>query len=160
MPLFEAYGMSETAGAFTVNGIGQYKLGTVGVKLPGTLLSINNPDKNGDGEICFYARSNFMGYLKNDEETLNTYKNGYLHSGDLGTVDKLGFLRITGRIKEILITAGGENVAPVLIENKLNEVLNDIISYTIVIGDQKKFLTALFTLKSEINEGLPTKRLA
>lgn len=136
-------------------------MGTVGVKLPGTVLSINNPDKSGDGEICFFGRCNFMGYLKNEEETLNTLdKTGLLHTGDLGVIDKLGFLKITGRIKEILITSAGENIAPVLIENNLNEVLNKVVSYAIVIGDQRKFLSVLFTLKSELNDGVPSNRLA
>jgi len=161
MPLFEAYGMSETCGAITVNIIGNYKLGTVGIKLPNTIININNPDMNGDGEICFSGRTNFMGYLKNEEETKSTYdNNGLLHSGDLGTIDKSGFLKITGRIKELLITAGGENIAPVLIEDVLNEALKEIVSYSIVIGDGKKYLSAIFTLKSEMSDGLPTKRLA
>ena len=85
-------------------------------------IKIHNPDKDGNGEICFRGRHIFMGYYKNEQATSETIdKDGFLHSGDIGKLDKRGNLEITGRIKELLITAGGENVAPVLIENQVKE---------------------------------------
>ena len=88
-----------------------------------------------------------MGYFKNEEETRSTIDNkGFVHSGDVGKIDIEGNLTITGRIKELLITAGGENVAPVLIENQVNTVL-PIFSSVVVIGDKRKYLAALLCLK-------------
>lgn len=93
-----------------------------------------------------------MGYYKNEEATMKTIDEyGYLHSGDLGRLDERGNLSITGRLKELLITAGGENVAPVLIENEIKEELK-FISNAMVVGDNKKFLTVLLTLKHELNK--------
>lgn len=90
-----------------------------------------------------------MGYFKNEEQTKNTIDNrGFVHSGDVGKVDFDGNLTITGRIKELIITAGGENVAPVLIENQIHTAL-PIFSQAVVIGDKRKFLTILFCLKQK-----------
>jgi len=90
----------------------------------GTEMKIDNPDSEGIGEICMKGRNRFMGYFKNDEATIKTIDpQGFLHSGDLGIISKGGELVIKGRIKELIITAGGENISPVLIENELNECL-------------------------------------
>ncbi len=112
-------------------------------------MMIFRPDKDGNGEICYKGRNRFMGYYKNDQSTRETIdKDGYLHSGDVGKLDKLGNLQITGRIKELIITAGGENVAPVLIENEIKEEIK-ILSNCIVIGDNRRFLSIILTLKYE-----------
>lgn len=90
-----------------------------------------------------------MGYLKNEEETRRTFDSeGYIRSGDLGYLDDDGFLHITGRIKEIIITAGGENIAPLPIEDKLKE-LCPLLSNVMIVGDGRKFLSAILTLKVE-----------
>ena len=95
-----------------------YKLQTAGVPAPGTDLKIINADENGEGEICMRGRNLMMGYLKNEEETAKAFDAaGYLLSGDLGKLDEDGHLIITGRIKELIISAGGENIAPVPIES-------------------------------------------
>ena len=87
-----------------------------GVVLPGLQLCINNPDAEGNGEICLRGRNVFMGYFKNEKETKDTIdQKGFVHSGDVGYLNQNKVLSITGRIKELIITAGGENVAPVLI---------------------------------------------
>jgi len=91
-----------------------------------------------------------MGYYKNEEATRKTIDElGYLHSGDIGKLDKYGNLSITGRLKELIITAGGENVAPVLLENEIKEELK-FISNAVVIGDDKKYLSVLLTFKHEM----------
>ena len=118
MPLFNLYGMSETTGAFTLHTFNPFNLDSCGYTLPGCDLRIDNPYEKGEGEICMRGRNIMMGYLKNPKATKDTLDpNGYLKSGDKGRVDEQGFLRITGRIKELIITAGGENIAPVPVED-------------------------------------------
>lgn len=118
IPLFNIYGMSETTGAATINSIENFRLDTVGHALAGTDLLIYNPDENGEGEICMRGRNTMMGYLKNEKATMETIDAlGFVHSGDRGRLEKDGHLKITGRIKELIITAGGENIAPVPIED-------------------------------------------
>lgn len=120
---------------------------STGAGLSGTNLMIAQPNKEGNGEICYRGRNRFMGYFKNEEATRTTIdERGFLHSGDVGRLDKQGNLTITGRIKELIITAGGENVAPVLIENLLKENL-PFLSNAVVIGEKRKYLTVLVTLK-------------
>ena len=118
MILLNLYGMSETTGAFTVQTTGKFDFTVAGWALDGCDLMIANPDENGEGEICMRGRNIMMGYLKNEEATRSTIDNqGYVHSGDKGKVNAEGFLQITGRIKELIITAGGENIAPVPVED-------------------------------------------
>ena len=101
-----------------------------------------------------------MGYINKKEKTNLVIDNdGYYHSGDIGYMDKDGYLTITGRIKEILITKGGENIAPVLIENNIKKELNDIISNVVVIGDNQKYLTCLITLKVFIDDCIVTRNI-
>ena len=110
--------MSETTGATTINSFDNFRLDTAGTALPGTDLLIYNPDEHGEGEICMRGRNTMMGYLKDEKGTTETIDGvGYVHSGDRGIVDKDGHIKITGRIKELIITAGGENIAPVPIED-------------------------------------------
>ena len=118
MILLNLYGMSETTGAFTVQTTGKFDFTVAGWAMDGCDLMIANPDENGEGEICMRGRNIMMGYLKNEEATRSTIDNqGYVHSGDKGKVNAEGFLQITGRIKELIITAGGENIAPVPVED-------------------------------------------
>lgn len=161
--LINTYGMSENAGPQTFyspsTGTAP-SLKSAGLAIPGTTFWIANPDRDQNGEICFRGRNRFMGYLKDDENTRKTIDDrGYLHSGDLGHVDKDGHLYITGRIKELLVTAGGENVAPILIENEVRNALPEL-SQCIVIGDNRKYLAILLTLKHvQEKVGFPGKDL-
>lgn len=151
IPIMEVYGMSENTGPQTVSVPGQHKTGSCGKPLPGVEMRIFEPDDEGNGEICFRGRHVCKGYLYNDEKTRETIDaDGWLHSGDIGRLDEDGFLYITGRIKEIIITAGGENVAPVPIENRLKEHC-PIVSNCMLIGDRRKFLSMLVALKSEVD---------
>jgi len=161
IPLMELYGMSESSGPHTINSPSKWRLLTVGPDMPGATTKLDQPDKDGNGEICMGGRHVFMGYLGNEEKTKETFdSDGWLHSGDVGKKDKDGFLMITGRIKELLITAGGENVAPVPIEDNVKEEL-PCVSNCMLIGDKKKFLTLLITLKTEVHPetAVPTNKL-
>lgn len=160
MPLFELYGMSESSGPHSVSFPGSVKMGCVGRTMPGVETWIAHPDAKTQGEICMRGRHVFMGYMKDKISTNNTIdQEGWLHSGDLGVVDKDGFIKITGRIKELIITAGGENIPPVLIEDSLKAEV-PAISNTMLIGDKRKFLACLITLKTEPDAtGNPTDKL-
>lgn len=150
MPPIGVYGMTEVSGIATMYSYKHSKAFTSGFPLPGVQFKIDNPDKEGIGEICMKGRSCFLGYYKNEKATSEVYdSDGYVHSGDLGVI-KDGFLEITGRIKELIITAGGENIPPVVIENTFKEVC-PIISNVMVVGDNKNYLTALITLKVNAN---------
>eukprot|EP00161_Ancyromonas_sigmoides_P011089 TRINITY_DN279_c1_g1_i1.p1 TRINITY_DN279_c1_g1~~TRINITY_DN279_c1_g1_i1.p1 ORF type:complete len:676 (-),score=316.18 TRINITY_DN279_c1_g1_i1:91-2007(-) len=159
MTIFELFGQSECTGPQTVSRKGQNRTGSCGPSMHGTELVIRDPDSNGDGEICYRGRHIFMGYLHNPEATESTLdKDGWLHSGDIGHVDDDGFLFITGRLKELIITAGGENIPPVLIEDQIC-LATPFISNVMVIGDKRKFLSCVITLQVELDDGEPTDRL-
>lgn len=138
MFLVNIYGMSETAGPETFYSPFSNKppsLNSAGFAIPGAKFIIDRPDKDGNGEICYRGRNRFMGYYKdpvNTKKTIDAF--GNLHSGDVGHLDKYGHLFITGRLKELIITAGGENVAPILIENEIKTALPEI-SQAVVIGE-------------------------
>lgn len=133
--LFNVYGMSETTGAATINTFSNFKLDRCGMALPGVDVKIKNPDENGEGEILMRGRTMMMGYFKNEIATIETIdKDGYVMSGDRGRIDPEGFLQITGRIKELIITAGGENIAPVPIEDHF-KVLFNACSNIMVVGE-------------------------
>ncbi|XP_011693224.1 PREDICTED: very long-chain-fatty-acid--CoA ligase bubblegum [Wasmannia auropunctata] len=152
IPLLEAYGMSESGGAHTVYDYKEFGMDGVGRPLPGLYTKLDNIDENGEGEVCMGGRHVFMGYLNAPEKTAEAKdKNGWLHSGDLGKFDSKGILSITGRIKELIITSGGENVAPYNIEQSILSEL-PYLSNVMVIGDKRKYLTALVTLKSNMDE--------
>lgn len=144
--IYELFGMSETCAIITGSGPGTYKKGSVGKALIGQVKIAK------DGEILYYGKNNFCGYKDNFSATLETLdKSGWLHTGDIGTIDEEGFLFITGRKKELIITAGGENVAPVLIENEIKKY-GPNISQVVVIGDKRKYLTALITIPKNNRE--------
>jgi long-chain-fatty-acid--CoA ligase ACSBG len=148
MQITDMFGMSETGGPHTICVPEKNRIGSVGFLHQFNATKIINPDKFGEGEVCLFGRNLFMGYLNSAIKTHESMDiDGYLHSGDLGKIDSDGFVYITGRIKEIIITAGGENVAPVPIEEAIKEELADILSNCMVIGDKRKYLTILITLK-------------
>ncbi|KAG3116859.1 hypothetical protein PC129_g24848, partial [Phytophthora cactorum] len=114
----------------------------------------------GTDELIFSGRNVMMGYLKREQQTKDMIDEaGWLHSGDCGKIDEDGFMSISGRIKELLITAGGENIPPVIVEDTIKEEL-PLLSNVMVIDDRRKLLSALFTLRvTEDNEGQPTDTL-
>jgi long-chain-fatty-acid--CoA ligase ACSBG len=139
-----------------------FRLGSAGQNFLGVRTVIDNPDNEGNGEILMDGRHVFMGYLHMEEQTKETIDDkGRLHSGDIGRQDKDGFLYITGRIKELLITAGGENVPPIPIEDRLKSEL-PAVSNCMLIGDKRKFLSMLITMKTEVTEDTqePTSKLS
>lgn len=145
----------------TINTFQAFKLDKCGQALPGTDVKIANPDENGEGEILMRGRNIMMGYLKNEAATIETIdKDGFVMSGDRGKFDADGFLSITGRIKELIITAGGENIAPVPIEDNFKAIFA-ACSNIMVVGENQRFMAALITLKVEIDgkTGLPGKNL-
>lgn len=154
--VYEVFGQSECTGPHTSNFPGAWKKGSIGRTLPGTDTKIDSLTN----EFVYTGRHVFMGYLKMPDKTAETIdSDGWLHSGDVAAVDEHGFWRITGRIKELIITAGGENVAPVLIEDEIKKQL-PAISNVMVIGDKRKFLSCLITLRSEVSDdGLPLPKL-
>ncbi|KAL6465440.1 hypothetical protein MHYP_G00255730 [Metynnis hypsauchen] len=159
--LLEVYGMSESSGPHTMSCITCFQIMSCGKVIPGCKTKLDKPDADGIGEVCFWGRHIFMGYLNMPDKTEEALDSeGWLHSGDLGKHDKNGFLYIAGRIKELIITAGGENIPPVPIEDALKEEVS-IISNAMLVGDKKKFLSMLLTLKCQVNEnGEPTDKLS
>jgi long-chain acyl-CoA synthetase len=147
LPIREIYGQSEDTGPTSYNLAGKTKLGTVGPPLPGLEVRIAD-----DGEILIRGRNVFMGYYKEPEATAETLRDGWLCSGDLGAFDKDGFLTITGRKKEIIITAGGKNIAPKNIEAAIKQL--PLVGEAVVIGDRRKYLTALVTLDDAASKQL------
>nr|KAF6408820.1 acyl-CoA synthetase bubblegum family member 1 [Rousettus aegyptiacus] len=145
--LYSAYGLSESSGIQFLSGTSNYRLRSSGKLVPGCQVKLVNQDADGAGEICLWGRSIFMGYLNKEDKTCECIDaDGWLHTGDIGRLDADGFLYITGRIKELIITAGGENVSPVPIEDAVRKEL-PIINCAMLIGDQRKFLSMLLTLK-------------
>lgn len=159
--IFDAFGMSEVGGPHSICHNNAFGFDTIGAALPGMKTKIIEPDSNGCGEICLYGRHVFMGYAEEPVKTNETIdEDGWLHTGDIGYIDKKQMIHITGRLKELLITAGGENVAPVPIEQKVQTELPHV-SNVILIGDQKKFLSLLLTLKVDVHpeSGAPLDNL-
>ena len=142
IPIREVYGQSEGSGPTTFNAAHRTRFGSVGPAIPGCEVRIAE-----DGEICVRGPNVFLGYFKEPNATADTLIDGWLHSGDLGAFDADGFLTITGRKKDILITAGGKNIAPKNIEAALKQL--PLVGDAVVIGDRRKYLTALLTLDAE-----------
>ncbi|MBX3156978.1 MAG: long-chain fatty acid--CoA ligase [Deltaproteobacteria bacterium] len=147
LPIREIYGQSEDTGPTSFNLDGKTRLGTVGPPLPGLEVKIAD-----DGEILVRGRNVFLGYYKEPEATAEALRDGWLCSGDLGAFDRDGFLTITGRKKEIIITAGGKNIAPKNIEAALKE--SPLVGEAVVIGDRRKYLTVLITIEPAAGEKL------
>ncbi|MEA2440536.1 MAG: long-chain acyl-CoA synthetase [Thermoleophilaceae bacterium] len=139
VPIFEGYGMTETATAATSNLPDAFRFGSVGKPFPGVEVKIAE-----DGEVLLSGPNIFKEYYKNPDATAGTLIDGWLHTGDLGSLDDDGFLYITGRKKDIIITAGGKNITPANLENGLKQ--NRYISQAVVIGDRRPYLVALITL--------------
>ncbi len=152
--IHEVYGQSEDCGPTTFNQPhpGKRKPGTVGLPFPGVDVKIAD-----DGEILVRGPNVFTGYYKNPEATAETLSpDGWLHSGDIGSFDEDGFLRITDRKKDLIITAGGKNVAPQNIEKLLKAIPG--VGQAVVIGDQRKFLAALLTVDAEAGPAVAAER--
>ncbi|XP_075060767.1 long-chain-fatty-acid--CoA ligase ACSBG2 isoform X2 [Mixophyes fleayi] len=151
IPVYELYGMSESSGPHTISVSDAFRITSCGKVISGCKTKIYQPDSDRSGEVLFWGRHVFMGYLNMEDKTKESLdEEGWLHSGDIGKHDEHGFLFITGRIKELIITAGGENIPPVPIEDDMKEHI-PIISNAMVIGDKKKFLSMLLTLKCNVN---------
>lgn len=149
--LYAGYGLSESTGPHFMSSPYNYRLYSSGRVVPGCRVKLVNQDADGIGEICLWGRTIFMGYLNMEDKTHEAIDSeGWLHTGDMGRLDDDGFLYITGRLKELIITAGGENVPPVPIEEAVKMEL-PIISSAMLIGDQRKFLSMLLTLKCTLN---------
>lgn len=142
LTIYEGYGLTETSAAITVNRMDQLKVGTVGKLLPGNSMAIAN-----DGELLVRGAVVFSGYWRNQTATDEAIVNGWFHTGDLGSVDQDGFLSIVGRKKEIIVTAGGKNVAPAVLEDQLRA--HPLISQAMAVGDGKPFVAALIALDPE-----------
>jgi long-chain acyl-CoA synthetase len=140
--IYEVYGQSEGSGPTSINRVGATKFGSVGQVFPGCEIKLADDD-----EILLKGDNVFMGYYKNEEATSKDLVDGWLHSGDLGKFDEDGFLNIIGRKKEIMITAGGKNIAPKNIEAALKNL--EIVSEAVLIGEKRKFISALITLEEE-----------
>lgn len=153
--ILEGYGLTETTAASTVNRPTSIHIGTVGQPIPGASVRIAE-----DGELLIKGDHVFIGYWNNPDATAEAIdESGWFHSGDIGTIDDAGFVRITGRKKEILVTAGGKNVAPAVLEDRLKA--NWLISQCMVVGDGQPFIAALVTIDPEswpawlVQQGLP-----
>jgi long-subunit acyl-CoA synthetase (AMP-forming) len=143
LPICEVYGMSECTGPATASLPDRYHTGKAGFCLPGAELRIAE-----DGEVCMRGRHVFKGYFKDPQGTADALDaDGWLHSGDIGTVDADGFLQVTDRKKDLIITAGGENIAPALVEGYLKGI--PVVSQAVVIGDRQRYLSVLLTLNKE-----------
>ncbi|MCP4872934.1 MAG: long-chain fatty acid--CoA ligase [Proteobacteria bacterium] len=138
----EVYGQTECVGVCTFNPLDKPKYGTVGIPVEGQEIKIAE-----DGEILVKGDNVFMGYLKQPEATAETIVDGWLHTGDVGEFDAGGYVKITDRKKDIIVTAGGKNVSPQNIENRLKQYAG--MSQVVVVGDKRKFLSALVTLDEE-----------
>ncbi len=143
IPILEVYGLSECTGPATISSPSRYRTGAAGYPLEGTELAMAE-----DGEICIRGPHVFLGYYKDPEATAAAIDaDGWLHSGDIGELTDDGFLKVTDRKKEIIVTSGGKNVAPQPIEGQLKSIPG--VAQAVVIGDRRKFLTALITLEPE-----------
>ena len=142
LPIYEGYGLTETTAGATCNRPDAMKVGTVGRPIPGVSIRIAD-----DGEILMKGDNVFVGYYNNPDATKEALEGDWFHTGDIGELDKEGYLRITGRKKELIVTAGGKNVAPAVLEDRLRA--NPLISQCMVVGDQKPFIACLVTIDEE-----------
>ena len=140
--LIEGYGQTEGTGVTCVSRAGRVKFGAVGPPLTGTEIKIAE-----DGEILVKSPSVFKGYYNDPESTAEALKDGWLYSGDIGQIDEDGYLKITDRKKDIIVTAGGKNITPQYIENKLK--FSSYINDAVIIGDKRKFITSLIMIDED-----------
>jgi long-chain acyl-CoA synthetase len=140
--VLEGWGMTETSTAATISTPEDFKVGTIGKPFPGCEVKIAD-----DGEILVKGPNVFQGYYKNEEATRETLVDGWLHTGDLGEIDSDGFIKITGRKKDIIITAGGKNITPANLEAEIKQ--HPLVSQCVVVGDRRPYLVALVTLDPE-----------
>jgi long-chain acyl-CoA synthetase len=141
--IYEGYGLTETTAGVTINQPDAIKVGTVGRPVGGTTVRVA-----ADGELLFTAPHVFRGYWKNPDATSEALsEDGWFHTGDIGEIDDDGFVRITGRKKELIVTAGGKNVAPAVLEDRVRA--HWLVSQCLVVGDQKPFIAALVTIDPE-----------
>ncbi|MDO5661626.1 MAG: AMP-dependent synthetase/ligase [Brachybacterium sp.] len=157
--ILEGYGLTETTAPICVNTPWNVKVGTVGPPLPGGTLAIDD-----NGEILAKGVMVFRGYHGNQEATEDALRDGWFRTGDLGALDEDGYLQITGRAKELIVTAGGKNVSPNQLEDQIRS--NPLVSQCMVVGDQKPFVAAIITLDAEMlptwleNNGKPSMSIA
>jgi long-chain acyl-CoA synthetase len=144
--ILEGYGLTETTAPATVNRTERFKIGSVGPAMPGCSIRIA-----ADGEIQVRGIDVFGGYWNDEKATAEAFDGEWFKTGDLGSLDEEGYLRVTGRKKEIIVTAGGKNVAPAALEDPIRA--NPLVGQVVVVGDQRPFIAALVTLDSEM---LPT----
>ncbi len=140
--VLEGWGMTETSTAATISTPEDFKIGTIGKPFPGCEVKIAE-----DGEILVKGPNVFQGYYKNEEATRETIVDGWLHTGDIGEMDPDGFIKITGRKKDIIITAGGKNITPANLEAEIKQ--HPLVSQCVVVGDRRPYLVALVTLDPE-----------
>jgi long-chain acyl-CoA synthetase len=139
MTVYEGYGLTETSAAITANPPHRAKAGTVGLPLPGTSVAIA-----GDGEIWVRGAPVFTGYLNHPRCTRQALRSGWLATGDLGSLDEDGYLTITGRKKDLIVTSNGKNIAPAVLEERVRT--HPLVAHCLVVGDDRPYLTALITL--------------
>ncbi|MGO1591020.1 AMP-dependent synthetase/ligase [Ancrocorticia sp.] len=147
LTVIEAFGLTESTGPATANRPDSFVMGTVGQPIPGTAMKLNE-----SGEVFLKGPHIMAGYHRNPEATAEVLgADGWFRTGDVGTIDRAGFLTITGRKKELIVTAGGKNVAPAVLEDKLRG--HPLVSQVVVVGDQRPFVGALVTIDSEMLPG-------
>ncbi|KRE76839.1 AMP-dependent synthetase/ligase [Arthrobacter sp. Soil763] len=146
LQILEGYGLTETTAPVTVNTPSLIKIGTVGAPIPGNALKIAD-----DGEILTKGVSVMRGYFNREDLTAEAFDDGWFRTGDIGRLDEQGFLTITGRKKEIIVTAGGKNVVPALLEDQIRA--DALVSQVLVVGDNRPFIGALVTLDEEALPG-------
>lgn len=144
--MLEGYGLTETTAPTAVNVPDRVKIGTVGPPLPGCAIRVD-----ADGEILVRGPHVFSQYHNNDEATRLAFDGEWFRTGDLGSLDEDGYLRITGRKKEIIVTAGGKNVAPAVLEDRVRS--HPLVSQVVVVGDGQPFIAAMITLDAEALPG-------
>jgi long-chain acyl-CoA synthetase len=146
LSIYEGYGLTETSAAITVNRVNGLKVGSVGKLVPGNAMRLGD-----DGELLVKGGVVFGGYWKNEEETKAVFTDGWFQTGDLGAIDDDGFLTIVGRKKEIIVTAGGKNVAPAILEDRMRA--HPLVSQAMCVGDAQPFIAALVTIDPEAFPG-------
>lgn len=146
LSIYEGYGLTETSAAITVNRVNGLKVGSVGKLVPGNAMRLGD-----DGELLVSGGVVFGGYWKNEEETKAVFSDGWFKTGDLGAIDDDGFLTIVGRKKEIIVTAGGKNVAPAILEDRMRA--HPLVSQAMCVGDAQPFIAALVTIDPEAFPG-------